>query len=179
MHRIAAALFGIGLFASSPAQAAFDVFLCIQGPSIPGESQDTAFKNCIDVPAGSMAGFLEGATAETRDLRFTKFIDSASGPLSRAMVNGTVLASSTFHFRQAGGAAIPTPYYTIRLVDSLVTSVAMGFSSGDDRLVESISLRPEQIEYTYRKTKSDGSLDVPAVTCWNVLTNTSTIGNCP
>lgn len=176
MHRIAAALFGIGLFASSPAQAAMEIFLCIPGRDIVGETQDPAFKNCIDVLAGSWAGFVEGATAETRDLRFTKYLDSSTGPLSRAMVNGVVLESSSFHFRKYVAGA--TPYFTIRLVNARVTSMASGFTGGEDRMTENVSLRPEQIEYTYRKQQSDGSLEVPAVTCWNVLTNTSTIGNC-
>jgi type VI protein secretion system component Hcp len=183
MHRIAAALFGIGLLACAPAHAAIDVFLCVPEPTpavqqIPGESLDTNFRGCNDVLSFSTTGFVEGTGAEPRDLRFTKYLDSGSGPLIKAMVNGTVLTSSTFHFRKSGGAAAPQTFYTVRLVDSLVTSVAQSVSTGEDRATESVSLRPEQIEYSYRKSNPDGSLGTAVITCWNVAAGISGNGTC-
>jgi type VI protein secretion system component Hcp len=179
MRHVTSALFAVALFASAPAHAAMDLFLCIASPYT-GETQDSGFPNCIDVISVSDAAFTEGTSPEVRDLRLTKFLDASSTVLRRAFVQRSVIQDATLYVRSAGtsgGASAAT--HSIKLFDLMVTSMSSNFSGGEDRVTETISLRAiSRIEYMYRREVQVGPPPAPTYVCWNVVGNTATNARC-
>jgi type VI protein secretion system component Hcp len=163
------------------ASAAVESFLCITDPPIPGPVTNAKFLDCIAVQGWSEADFLEGGLAEARDLRFGKAVDEASLPLQAAFANGAVLGQAVFKVRRAGGTGSGLdPHLIVKLLDARVTSYGFALV-GETPPVESFSLRPARIEYTYFKQRADGSLILPAfaVMCWDLAAGSTTTGVCP
>jgi type VI protein secretion system component Hcp len=177
MRHTTFSLFAVGLLACSPARAAIDMFLCM--PPLVGETQDSGFQNCIDVLTMSDAAFQEGNLAEPRDLRINKYVDTSSMALRRIFVDGTELDEAILYIRTTGAVAGPSgAHISIRLIQATVTSFAGSIGGGDDRAVETVSLRGQKIEYMYRRKGGAGPLLPPTYTCWDVTTGQVTASQC-
>lgn len=175
MNRILFALMVGGLCAAAPARAEVDAFLCIQG--VTGESNDSGFPTCSPVYNASEAMFIEAGGPETRDVRFTKFLDSASRTMRQAMLAGMVLPTTTLNFRHPSANAATDVFASIVITQPRVTSMATSF--GGDRPTESVSLTGRRLQYMYRRQNLDGSLAPATYLCWDLATEAVTTSQCP
>jgi type VI secretion system secreted protein Hcp len=163
---LAATILAIALLAGG-AWGAVDMFLKMD--EIQGESNDDKHKGEIDVLSWSWAvkttpGIIGGGGAGAgrpvfSDLTIRKYVDKASPNLFFYSVMGRDNPTATLTVRKAGGS--PIEFFKIKLYNCLVTSVANGGTSADDRPLEDITLNYSKIEMTYVPTRPDGSPDAP------------------
>jgi len=154
-----------GLLVSSPAMAAVDMFLKMDG--IQGESTDAKHKGEMDVLAWSWGE--SAGTARTRrgtlpsaciqDLSLTKFVDSSSPQLILDGVLGTIVPTAVLTIRRGGEQPAEFLHLTMRNVT--VASYQTGGSGGEDRIVDNIVLHFESMQGDYRQQKPDGTLGTP------------------
>jgi type VI secretion system secreted protein Hcp len=136
-------------------QAAYNIYLQLTG--INGESTNAAFLNQIvaasfsgglSTPAASGAGG-GAAKPSSSNLTITKMLDKSSPTLFLDCAEGKAISQAVLSFQsQVGGQNV---FYTIKLNNVQVTSVASsGSSGGDNRPQESISLSFQSIQWTYQ-----------------------------
>jgi len=157
---------GMGILASEPALAAFDMFLDI--PGIPGESRDAKHKNQIDVLSYSHTfapgDKVKGARTNCSLVQIGKFVDRASPALALRAVTGQSIPTMTLTVQQAGEKALE--FYTVTMQDVTVVSSQVNGAGGDDRMEENVSLNMGSATIEYRS--QDGSAGAPvteSVTC--------------
>ena len=156
---------------------AVDMFMKLG--AIKGESQDSVHKGEIDVLAWSWGASNSGTThvgggggsgkVNVQDISFTKWVDSASGPILQACCLGTHIPDATLTVRKAGGT--PLEYIIIAVTEILVTSISTGGSGGEDRLTENVTLNFAEFKYKYVPQNKDGTAGSPATFNYNIATN--------
>ena len=72
--------------------------------------------------------------------------------------------------RKAGRNTIG--YVVITMAPVLVTSVSTGGNSGEDRLMENVTLKFSKVKFSYTPQKEDGSSDAVLDLIWNIEKNT-------
>ena len=154
-----------------------DMFMKIE--SLAGESVDKTHAGEIDVlawnwgvsNAGSahVGGGAGAGKASVQDLSFTKFTDKATPNLLIASCNGKHFASAVLVIRKAGET--PLEYLKFTLTEVMVTSVSLGGSGGDDRLMENVTLNFAAMKVEYVEQKKDGGKGAQPSMNWNIAEN--------
>ncbi|GEM_PF-459169 len=167
---------GVAVVSDAPSQAtAVDYFLKIEG--VDGESTDQTHDKWIAIDSfqwgGSASSTTTGAAAgggrgkvSIGDLNVVTQISKASPKLFLAMAKGDRIAKATLAVRKAG-ARTQGDYLTFTFTDVLITSYQVAPDG------EKFSLNFSKIEFEYRTTKADGSLDAPVKTGWDLKANKS------
>ena len=142
---------------------AVDMFMKITG--IKGEAEDKVHKEAIDVLAWSWGMSNSGTThmgggggagkVNVQDLSFTKYIDSSSNALLKAVCEGKHLDEATLIVRKAGGT--PIEYVVIKMEEVMVTAVSTGGSGGEDRLTENVTLNFAKFTFKYQPQDEKGA----------------------
>lgn len=78
-----------------------------------------------------------------QDLSFTKYMDTASPLLLRALFNTTILDKATLTVTQPSGTVI-----SYVLSDVLLTSVSEGGSNGESQLTENVTMAFDKLKFT-------------------------------
>jgi type VI secretion system secreted protein Hcp len=144
---------------------AVDMFLKLDG--IKGESADDKHKGEIDVLSWSWGASNSGTMhsgggggagkANFQDITVTKFVDSSSHKLLKAVSTGQHIKQALLTVRKAGGKALE--YIKLTLKDCLISSLSTGGSGGEDRITENISINFANFAFEYTPQKADGSAD--------------------
>lgn len=142
---------------------AVDMFLKLSN-DFKGESQDAKHKDEFDILAWSWGVSNSGTThmgggggsgkANFQDMSLTKYVDSGSHALLKAVSTGMHIDTATLVVRKAGGT--PLEYITMEMSEVLVTSVSTGGSGGEDRLTENITLNFAKFKYIYKAQDAKG-----------------------
>jgi len=156
---------------------AVDMFLDLKG--IPGESQDSKFKDKIDVLAWSWGMSQNGTThmgpgggsgkAAFQDISVTHWFDKASNNLMLYLAKGTHIPEGKLVVRKAGDK--PLDYIVMDFTDLIVTSVSTGGSGGEERLTENFTLNFAQVKVKYQQQNKDGSGTPGPEFSWNIPQN--------
>jgi type VI secretion system secreted protein Hcp len=162
---VASVIAAFGLAAT--AQAA-DYFLEVDG--VPGESQDEAEANSIDVLSWSW-GAANTSDKKTplrlQDFSFTHRVDAASPVLFQRLVQGTNIPSAELIGRKTGGRD-QLVFLRWCFQDVKVSSVSQGGNSGSGQNpTENVSLAYGSASQQYTKQKADGSADGTVFAGWN------------
>jgi type VI secretion system secreted protein Hcp len=157
--------------------AAVDYFLKIDG--IPGESTDSKHKNEIDVEGWSWGQSNSGSHAygggggagkvAMQDFSFSMRHNKSSPKLFLACATGQHIKEALLICRKAGKEQ--QEYLKIKFSDLLISSHAIGGSSGDVVPVDTISFNFSKIEISYAPQKPDGTLDSPVVHNYSLKEN--------
>ena len=158
---------------------AVDLFL--QLDPIKGESTDAKHKDQIDVLSWSwgltQSGSFHSGTGggagkvSVQDLSFTHYIDKASTDLLQACTTGQHINKGTLTVRKAGGKDA-LEYLKVTLEDVLVTSVHNGGHSGDERIMENVSLNFRKFKVEYTPQTEKGAAGTGAQFFWDIAANT-------
>ncbi len=142
---------------------AVDMFIKLT--DIKGESRDKEHKEEIDVLAWSWGASNSGTThmgsgggagkVNVQDLSFTKYVDSSSNALLKAVCEGKHIDTANLVVRKAGGT--PLEYILIELTEVMVTSLSTGGSGGEDRLTENVTLNFAKFKYEYQPQDEKGA----------------------
>jgi type VI secretion system secreted protein Hcp len=156
---------------------AVDMFMKID--DIKGDSIDAAHTGAIDVlswswgmqqPGTSHSGTGGGSgKVRVEDLSFTKHTDLATPNLEKLCCSGKHFQKATLIVRKAGGTALE--YIKLELSDGLVSSISMGASAGDDRLIETITLNFASFKYDYVPQDGKGAGGGAVSAKWNIAKN--------
>ncbi len=160
---------------------AVDMFLKLG--DIKGESSDDKHRDEIDVlswswgmeqhmgtsPAGGGVG---AGKVSVHDLSVTKYIDKASPGLMLACCNGEHFKEALLTVRKAAKTAIE--YLKITLKDVIVSSMAVGGSTGQDRQPETITFNFAEFGTQYTPQKPDGTADALVEVGWSIKRNVKT-----
>jgi type VI secretion system secreted protein Hcp len=95
--------------------------------------------------------------ANFQDITVTKFVDSSSHKLLKAVSTGQHIKQALLTVRKAGGKALE--YIKLTLKDCLISSLSTGGSGGEDRITENISINFANFAFEYTPQKADGSAD--------------------
>lgn len=146
---------------------AVDIFLKLT--DIDGESRDDAHKNEIEVLAWSwdlsQAGTFHtgggggAGKANFGDLNITKYVDKSSTELMSCVACGAHIAEANLVVRKAGSGNKgdkPLEYLKINMKEVMVTSVATGGASGEERLTETVSFNFAEVETVYTQQTETG-----------------------
>jgi type VI secretion system secreted protein Hcp len=160
---------------------AVDMFMKID--DIKGESLDKTHKAEITVLAWSWGATQSGSAhisggggsgkVNVQDLSFTKYIDSSSTNLIKAVCNGKHFKQALLTVRKAGEN--PLEYVKIKLLDVLISSISTGGSGGEDRLTENVTLNFGKFEFDYTGQKADGTGEAVVTATYNIQANTESI----
>ena len=142
---------------------AVDMFLKLDG--IKGESADDKHKEEIDVLAWSWGASQSGTMhegsgggagkANFQDISVTKWVDSASHKLLKAVSTGQHVKEALLTVRKAGEK--PLEYLKITMKNCLISSVSTGGSGGEDRLTENVTINFGEYAFEYTPQKDDGN----------------------
>jgi type VI secretion system secreted protein Hcp len=140
-----------------------DMFLKLDG--IKGEAADSKHKGEIDVLSWSWGASNSGTMhtgggggsgkANIQDITVTKFVDSSSHKLLRAVSTGQHIKEALLTVRKAGDK--PLEYIKLTLKDCLISSISTGGSGGEDRITENISINFANFAFEYTPQKEDGT----------------------
>jgi type VI secretion system secreted protein Hcp len=158
---------------------AVDMFLKLDG--IKGESQDSKYKEQIDVLAwswggsqsgtGHMGGGSGGGKVNVQDISLTKYVDKSSATLFLMMCNGKHIKNGMLIVRKAGEK--PVEYLKLTMDDILVAGYSTGGSGGEDRLTENVTLNFSKFKIEYTPQKADGTSEAAVEMKWDIAANTS------
>jgi type VI secretion system secreted protein Hcp len=158
---------------------AVDFFL--QLDPIKGESTDAKHKEQIDVLSWSwglsQSGSFHSGTGggagkvSVQDLSFTHYIDKAHPDLIQACTTGQHINKGTLTIRKAGGKDA-LEYLKITLEDVLVSSVHTGGHSGDERIMENVSLNFRKFKVEYTPQTDKGAAGTAGQFSWDIAANT-------
>lgn len=156
---------------------AVDMFMKMDG--IDGESQDSKHDKWIDLLSWSvgltqsgnmhMGGGGGAGKVSMSDFNFVKYSDKASTELFLHCCNGKHIPKVEVEVRKAGEK--PLTYMKWTLEDVIVTSLQMGGSGGEDRLVEQVSISAAKTTLEYTPQKADGSADATKKNGWDMKKN--------
>jgi len=143
---------------------AVDMFLKIESPGVPGESQDKSHGKEIDVMHWSwgvsnsgtthMGGGSGAGKANFQDLSVTTYYEKSTHEMIKSCSKGTHHAKITLTCRKAGDK--PLEYITYVLDDCIITSVSTGGSDGEDRLTVNFSINFGAFEIKYVEQDAKG-----------------------
>ena len=159
---------------------AYDVFLTIDG--IKGDSTDEAHKEWIEIlsfshglsqPGGGSAsaeGGLTGGRADHQDFSVTKTLDTTSPALNLTCCDGTHVDKVNLELCRATGNK--EKYMEYKLEDVIISSAAIGGSSGGDLPIESITFNYGKITWNYIQTDHQtGATKGNVEKYWSLITN--------
>jgi len=157
---------------------AVDFFL--QMDPIKGESNDTKHKDQIDVLSWSWGASQTGTfgsgsgggagKVSFQNLHFTHYVDRASADLMQACATGQHIDKAILTVRKAGGKDA-LEYLKITMEDVIVTSVQPGGSTGDERIVESVSLDFRKFNEEYTVQTDKGGSGATSHFAWDIAAN--------
>ena len=160
---------------------ATECFLKIEGPDLTGEAQTDGHADEIDVlswswglsQSGAMhqAGGRGTGKASVQDLKVTKSVDAASPKLVLACLSGTQFRSATLTCLRVVGDGSRIPYVVVVMQRVIITAVDDGGSSGDEPLVEGLSLNFAEVIVRYTKQNQDGSAGEEVAIGWSIREN--------
>jgi len=142
----------IFLAAATPAAAAVDAFLQIEGVNgssveRPGWVEVTSFQwgvgRGISSPTGGMAD-RESSAPSVSEIVITKVIDKASPLLSKCAASGCHYGKAVLALRKAGGGQANQPFAQYILTNVTISNVQM--NGGGDNPTESLTLHFTKIE---------------------------------
>lgn len=137
---------------------AYDAYLKLDG--IEGESQKDGHPKEIELASWSWSGNNSGSFAHatgggtgkysTSDITFSAYTNKASAKLFQACTKGTHIDKGILSVRKSGGGGTPYDYLKLSFEHCLVSSHAIGGSSGSDEMgTESFSLNFSKITFEY------------------------------
>ena len=158
---------------------AVDMFIKIA--DIEGEAKDKKHAKEIDVLAWSWGASQSGSfhsgggggagKANFQDISFTKYVDTSTTKLMKAVAAGDHIKDAKLTVRKAGGDN-PIEYLIITMTDVMVTSYSTGGSGGEDRLTENVTLNFAKVETEYTPQDAKGGAGSPLKWGWNIEENT-------
>lgn len=162
------------------AQAGISMFLEFSSESgIRGETQDRDYEGQIDVlefsegmsgnPNTGQYGGQGNARPTANALAVTKYLDSSSPALRKALVERRMIEEVTLRVRRGGSE--PFVYFVIKLKKVYVTKVSMGGGGEDHRLSEKVELTFQKVVWTYTPQKEDGAPDTDVIEGWDFVEN--------
>jgi type VI secretion system secreted protein Hcp len=143
---------------------AVDAFLKLG--DLKGESPVKGFEGYIQLLSWSW-GMSQSGTAHdgsgagagkvsVQDISISKYIDTSTPLLIKAVSLGDHFDTGKLVFRKAGGAAT-VEYITIDLTEIMISSISTGGSGGEDRFTENISLNFAKYEFVYQAQDKNGA----------------------
>jgi type VI secretion system secreted protein Hcp len=153
---------------------AVDIFLRLD--TIPGESIDRVFRG--QIPLRSVASGLHtpvqlsgpeaGAGKAGPDrLVVTKWVDSSSVLLAKALTTGAELATGRISFRNPADLLV---FLTMDFNHVFVSDIQSEISPGDERPGDQVTLTFGEIAWTYARKNPDGSTS-QTQWFWSFITN--------
>lgn len=156
---------------------AVDMFLDLDG--VKGESVDKTYKDKIDIlgwqwglsNSGTFHGGSGGGAgkASFADITVTKYVDAASPNIMLFCANGKHFAKGKIIVRKAGEN--PLEYLHVEFEKVLVVSYSTGGGSGDDRLIENVSLNFAKVKVEYTTQNEKGGKGTPQAFAWDIAAN--------
>lgn len=92
---------------------------------------------------------------DVQDMTIVKYVDTASPNVTMACCNGKHFPEAKLTLRKAGET--PLDYLTITMTDLIVTSVSYGGSSGDENVVENVTLNFAKFKTSYQPQDNKGA----------------------
>jgi len=158
---------------------AVDMFLELDG--VTGESQDSEYKNKIDIYSFSLGASNAGAghygggsgagKAQITDMSIGKLVDKSSATLWKFCYQGKHIANGTVHIRKAAGDK-PLEYLKYEMDEVFISSVSTNDSAGGGIANESIALNFSKIKMTYAMQSDTGGDEASPEVTINVKENT-------
>ena len=157
-----------------------DIFLKLSN-NIKGESQDTTYKDNIDVLAWSwgltqsgtthVGGGGGGGKVNVSDISLTKYVDLASNDLIKRCTSGEHIEKAELIVRKAGGKS-PVEYFILKMETVMITSYQTGGSKdGLDRIQETLTLNFRKFEITYTLQEDSGAAGPQTTSGWDIAAN--------
>ena len=157
---------------------AVDMFLDLDG--VKGESVDKAHKDKIDILGwqwglSNTGTFHHGAgggagKASFQNLVITKYIDAASPNLMLFCANGKHFTKAKVIVRKAGEN--PLEYLVVEIDKVMVSSYATGGGSGEERLIETVTLNFAKVKVDYTTQSEKGGKGTTNTFSWDIPGNT-------
>lgn len=154
---------------------ATEIFLKIG--DIKGESVAKGHENEINVTSWNwgmtQAAGLKSASGaamgkvQVQDIAISKLVDKSSPTLMLACCGGKRYPDATLVMRKTGTK--PIEYLKIIMRDVMVSSVAVGTSSDQDRVAENITLGFAEFKVEYTPQNKDGSAGTATAAGWNIV----------
>jgi len=148
---------GLVGFKSTNAEAAVDMFLCINGVA-GNPANNESDTDCIDILAWSWGASNSGqagsggGNSNFQDVSLTKYMDNSSAYLLKKVADGKQIPDFQLRVRQACGVPDCTGNMLYQMTvptGSLVSSLSTGGSGGESRLTENISINLPFVEWCY------------------------------
>jgi len=152
-----------------PAEAAFDMFLKIEG--VPGESTDAGHAGWIDLLSFSIGVTQAVETLEVSPLRITKAIDKASPKLFLYAIQEEPITTALMEVAEPGGNVIAD----FTLENALVSSFRSGGSVGETLPIEEVSFNFGQVAYGYNEYDALGNRTGRLLATWDLETGTTSL----
>ena len=92
---------------------------------------------------------------DVQDINVVKFVDTSSPNLALACCNGKHFDEAVLTVRKAGEK--PLDYLVITMNDLIITSVSPGGSSGDENVIENVSINFAKFKYSYQPQDNKGA----------------------
>lgn len=157
---------------------AVDMFLDLDG--VKGESVDKTYKDKIDI-IGWQWGLSNTGTfhhgsgggagkASFQNLVITKYIDAASPNIMLFCANGKHFTKGKVIVRKAGEK--PLEYLTIEIDKVLVSSYMTGGGTGEERLIETVTLNFATVKIEYTSQSEKGGKGTTNSFNWDIPGNT-------
>ncbi len=161
-----------------------------QGDLIPGETQDTTYKdkkafeilsfelgaeNNINIGSISAGGGAGKATF--KEFTVTKKTDTASPGLFHNLVTGKHFTDLEIHLRRSSGEASASgkPFLIFKFAFVMVQDISWSGSDGDDICEETVIFQYGAIRVEYSQQKATGEMSAPKVAQWSRVTNQATM----
>lgn len=112
-----------------------------------GEVSVTSFdQSVLNTTVISNSGITPGKTV-TKDITFTKGVDTASVPLYRALSSGGNIATITFTFGRPNGSGGATDFYQVTYSNVRITSIEQSVTLNNG-VVETVTFAPSKTTWT-------------------------------
>jgi type VI secretion system secreted protein Hcp len=157
----------LGALLPTSAPAAVDMFLEVDG--LQGESQDSKYKDAIDVLAFSWGVSNGGGKPNFQDVSVTKYVDRTSPKLLEMVASGKLVATARLTVRKPGET--PIDYLRYCFTGLRFSALSSGGSGGEDRVTENITFSYSTIIERYTQQDATGK-PLPAIFGgWDLLKN--------
>jgi type VI secretion system secreted protein Hcp len=154
---------------------AADIFLKLDG--IDGESEDDAHKGEIEVLSWSWGATQTGtfhtgsggtkSKVDVRDIRIKKEIDKSTPNFWKRCCDGKHIKSAVLTCRKAAGDG-KIEYLKFTMEPCVISSVSIDDSSGDDRLIETVTLNFKVMKTAYTTQTKEGEAGAEIPFNWDV-----------